>query len=77
MIQVFWSQLDDMSFMLINTLISQALPGLIQLVLAVLINFIYFDILMTDFWVPNVFGTTSNALESQGGLNYFFDENGF
>lgn len=63
--------------MLINTLVSLALPGLIQLFLPVIMNFIYFDILMTDFWLPNMFGTTSKAVEMEGGLNGFFDENGF
>jgi hypothetical protein len=51
-------------------------PGMVQLVLSVLVNFIYFDILMTDYWVPNIFSTTSDELEKEGGLNYHFDENG-
>lgn len=58
-----------MSFMFINTLVSMAVPGLVQLVLSVLMNFIYFDILLTDFWLPNIFSTTSNAVEMEGGLN--------
>lgn len=32
---------------------------------------------MTDFWLPNIFGTTSYEIEKEGGLNSFFDENGF
>lgn len=66
-----------MPFMLINTLISLAVPGMVQLVLAVLMNFIYFDILMTDVWLPNIFKTTSYELEKEGGLNEYFDENGY
>ena len=58
-----------MSFMLINTMISMPVPGIVQTVQAVLLNFIYLDILLTDFWIPNVCHTTVNDLEKEGGLN--------
>lgn len=66
-----------MSFMLINTLISISVPGLVQLVLAVLLNFIYFDVLLTDLWMPRIFKNSNNGNEMDGGLNEYFDENGF
>jgi hypothetical protein len=54
-----------------------SIPGMASLVLSVLMNFIYFDILMTDYWLPLIFKTTKEKLESEGGLNSYFDENGF
>lgn len=77
LIQLFWLHLDDMSFMLINTLISIAVPGVVQLVLSVLINFIYIDVLFTDYWVPQLFRTTTQSIENKGGLNLYFEENGY
>jgi len=54
-IQYVWNCLDDLSFMLINTMISMPVPGIVQMVQTVLLNFIYLDILLTDFWVPMIF----------------------
>jgi hypothetical protein len=72
-----WNCLDDLSFMMINTMISMPVPGIVQLVQAVLLNFIYLDILLTDLWIPSIFHTTVNDLEKDGGFNLFFEENGF
>jgi hypothetical protein len=55
--------------MLINTMISMPVPGIVQLVQAVLLNFIYLDILLTDLWIPSIFHTTVNDLEKDGGIN--------
>jgi hypothetical protein len=68
-IQYVWNCLDDLSFMLINTMISMPVPGIVQMVQAVLLNFIYLDILLTDLWIPSVFHTTVNDLEKDGGIN--------
>ena len=38
--------------MLINTLVSMPVPGIVQMVQTVLLNFIYLDILLTDLWIP-------------------------
>jgi len=43
----------------------------------VLLNFIYLDILLTDFWIPKLFNTSLDDLEKNGGINEFFEENGF
>ena len=51
-IQYVWNCLDDLSFMLINTMISMPVPGIVQIVQVVLLNFIYLDILLTDLWIP-------------------------
>jgi hypothetical protein len=62
---------DDFSFLTINTLISMSVPGIVQLVSSVLINFIYVDILLTDLWIPEIFNeeTSSNSTNSTAGLN--------
>jgi hypothetical protein len=54
-IQYIWNMLDDFSFLTINTMISLTVPGIVQLVTSVLINFIYVDILLTDLWLPQLF----------------------
>jgi hypothetical protein len=56
-IQYIWNMLDDFSFLTINTMISLNVPGIVQLVTSVLINFIYVDILLTDLWLPQLFET--------------------
>lgn len=76
-IQYVWNCLDDLSFMLINTMISMPVPGIVQMIQAVLLNFIYLDILLTDQWIPLIFDTSSSQIEQSGGLNSFFEENGF
>jgi hypothetical protein len=63
---------DDFSFLTINTMISMSVPGIVQLVTSVLINFIYVDILLTDLWVPQLFqdqATVGSTNSSTSGLN--------
>lgn len=43
--------MDDLSFITINTLISIAIPGIANIILSVLLNFIQFDILLTEKWL--------------------------
>jgi hypothetical protein len=50
-------------------LVSIPVPGLAQLVMAVLLNFISFDVLLTDFWVPKIFRIRNEEIEMEGGLN--------
>ena len=76
-IQYVWNCLDDLSFMLINTMVSLPVPGIAQMVQTVLLNFIYLDILLTDLWMPALFHTTVEDLEKNGGINSFFEDNGF
>ena len=65
---------DDFSFLTINTLISMSVPGIVQLVTSVLINFIYVDILLTDLWIPQLFNeeNTPNSTNSTA-LNEYFE----
>ena len=70
-VQYIWNMFDDFSFLTINTLISMSVPGIVQLVTSVLINFIYVDILLTDLWIPQIFNeeTSPNSTNSTAGLN--------
>lgn len=71
-VQYIWNMFDDFSFLTINTLISLSVPGIVQLVTSVLINFIYVDILLTDLWIPKIFNeenSSGNSTNSTAGLN--------
>lgn len=48
MLQTLWNQLEDISFMSINSLISLPVPGMVQLINAVIMNFIYVDMFLSD-----------------------------
>ena len=72
-IQIFWSRLNDFSFLTINTLISMTVPGIVQIFSKVLYNLIFKDILQTDKWLlPE---GINNGDEKY--LNSFFYESGF
>jgi hypothetical protein len=47
-LQNLWVQLEDMSFMSINNMISIPVPGLVQLINNVIMNFIFMDIFLSD-----------------------------
>ena len=53
LIQYVWSLMDDLSFLMINTMISMSVPGIASMISGVLINLIYFDILYTELWFPD------------------------
>jgi hypothetical protein len=56
-------------------MISISIPGIANMILSVLLNFIQFDILYTEMWLPNALKKVNIDLgnsESQA-LNLFFD----
>jgi len=61
--------MDDLSFMLINTMISMPVPGIVQMIQAVLLNFIYVDILLTDMWMPQLIFSSNSEQNNEEGLN--------
>ncbi|TNV87064.1 hypothetical protein FGO68_gene2250 [Halteria grandinella] len=76
-IQYIWSLLNDLSFLTILTLVSMNVPGIVQMIQNVMLNFIYLDILKTDQWfIPLVFGVEDEE-DTDGGLNSFLEQNGF
>jgi hypothetical protein len=76
-VQHIWNCLDDFSFMTVNSMISMPVPGIVQLIQQVLLNFIYVDILLTDLWLPQLFMTPGETAKDQSGINSYFEQNGF
>jgi hypothetical protein len=66
-----------MSFMSINSMISLPVPGMVQLINAVIISFIYVDIFLSDKWMPQLFYGTERVNDDNEPLNSFFDESGY
>ena len=46
-----WGSMNDMSFLTLLSLISITVPGIAQTIQAVILKFLYLDILMTDEWL--------------------------
>ncbi|TNV87273.1 hypothetical protein FGO68_gene13443 [Halteria grandinella] len=61
--------------MMILSIISINVPGLVQIVQQILLNFIYMDLFQTDKWVIPLF-YTEDQLAMDEPLNMFFDLNG-
>jgi hypothetical protein len=52
LIQLVWIQLEDITFLTINSFISIAISGYPQMIQSVLIKLIFFDIFYTERWMP-------------------------
>ena len=77
-IQFVWSLMDDLSFLLINTMISMSVPGVASIISEVLINLIYFDILFTEKWFPQFMESMNFDFDANDiSINTYFDQNGF
>lgn len=50
-IQMAWTQILDISFLPINSMIAITIPGTSSSIQTLMINYIYFDIFYTEFWV--------------------------
>jgi hypothetical protein len=59
--------------MTVNSMISLPVPGIVQLIQQVLLNFIYVDILLTDMWLSQLFMNLNEAQTEQKGINAYFD----
>jgi hypothetical protein len=46
-----WGSMNDMSFLTILSLISISVPGTAQVLQAVILKFLYLDVMMTDEWL--------------------------
>lgn len=60
-------------------MLSISIPGIANIILSVLLNFIQFDVLYTEMWLPKALKKVNIDLvnsESQA-LNLFFDQNGY
>ncbi|TNV86580.1 hypothetical protein FGO68_gene10524 [Halteria grandinella] len=68
--------MNDMSFLMIQTMISINMPGIVQQIQGAMLNFIYMDLLKTDQWLPQLL-FSEEELEDDEGLNFYFDINGY
>jgi hypothetical protein len=62
LIQFIFNYFNDMSFITINTMISMPVPGVAQILLQVLLNLVYLDLLMTDLWLPSLFQSSGDSV---------------
>ena len=70
--------MDDLSFLMINTMISMSVPGVAMMISGALINLIYFDILYTERWFPDFMESIKFDFNiDDHPLNVYFDQNGF
>jgi hypothetical protein len=70
--------MDDLSFLMINTMISMSVPGIASMISGVLINLIYFDILYTEKWFPDFMESIKFVVNTDDHpINVYFDQNGF
>ncbi len=77
-IQYVWSLMDDLSFLMINTMISMSIPGVASIISDVLINLIYFDILFTERWFPQFMESMNFEFDfNDQAINTYFEQNGF
>jgi hypothetical protein len=68
--------LYDTSFLTINSLVSMSVPGVVQLMQGVFLNFVYFDLFYTEKWLPLIIPEAALS-DDEEGLNVYFEENGF
>ena len=50
-LQMLWIQIQDISFLPINTMIAISIPGIPSIIMNVMIKYIYFDIFYTELWI--------------------------
>jgi hypothetical protein len=53
LVQIIWTQLCDLSFLTIYSMISNSQPGAASIIQAVMIKYVYFDILYTEYWIDD------------------------
>jgi hypothetical protein len=53
-IQLLWMELEDISFLTINSFIAVPISGIPSIIHSVLFKLIYFDIFYTERWFPEM-----------------------
>ena len=79
-IQLVWMQLEDMSFITINSFIAVSITGVPKIILSVIYKFIYFDIFYTERWMADMMknlGLDFDLIENDNPMNLEFSQNGF
>lgn len=75
-LQFLWDLLNDISFLMILSLVSLSVPGISQLIQGIMISFIYLDVLMTDKWLMHIIYREDKEDEDEA-LSQQFADNGF
>jgi hypothetical protein len=78
--QLVWMQLEDMSFITINSFIAVSITGVPKIILSVIYKFIYFDIFYTEWWMADMMknlGLDFDLIEKDEPMNLEFSQNGF
>lgn len=75
-LNIMWDFMNDASLLVILSLVSIDIPGMVQDIQLVFLQFIYLDILQTDKWLPYLFYPDYDQLGDQG-LNSYFEINSF
>ncbi|TNV86287.1 hypothetical protein FGO68_gene17282 [Halteria grandinella] len=77
---LIWSMLNDLSFMINMAMISISIPGVAQPIMNIVLQFIYLDILQTDKWLTPIFAKDrdeqGNLLQDEP-LSEYFEQSGF
>jgi hypothetical protein len=79
-VQLLWVQLCDLSFLTISSMISISIPGIASVIQAVMIKYVYFDILYTELWLENFMasiGLYMDKVKNDKALSVAFENNGF
>ena len=79
-IQIIWIQFEDISFLVINSLLQISIPGLPSTILGFLMKYIFFDILYTELWNPQFMsgiGIEFDKVKNDTAINVQFSDNGF
>jgi hypothetical protein len=84
-----WGSMNDMSFLTLMSLISITVPGIAQTIQAVILKFLYLDVLMTDEWLYPVISKEEEELLDTSipddeddeiwqdkAINEYFEQNG-
>lgn len=76
---LIWGMLNDLSFMMSTSMIAIGVPGVASSIQAMILKFVYMDILMTDQWLSGLLDgwLTEDETESDAALNTYFDKSGF
>ena len=79
-IQLLWIQFEDLSFLVINSLLQISIPGLPSTILGFLMKYIFFDILYTELWGAKFMGGIGvdfDTVKNDTAINVQFSDNGF
>ena len=79
-VQIIWNSMPDLSFLIINSMISMSPPGVASVIQAAIIKYLYFDILYTESWINEFMariGLNFDEVKNDIALSSEFENNGF